>query len=95
MPDYFRKQGHKTSGGSFPRTGDLLERALNTHVQKAAPGPCNLEAGRAECRSLNIEQKGAVYAQLGDWGIQRTFLDGYQGGCWLEACELYGTENLI
>lgn len=28
-------------------------------------------------------------------GIVRTFLWGYQGGCWQDACELMGLENLI
>lgn len=35
------------------------------------------------------------YAELNDGGIQRIFLNGYQGGCWQDACELYGTEQLI
>lgn len=35
------------------------------------------------------------YDALGDNGIVRTFLCGYQGGCWQEACNLYGIENLI
>jgi uroporphyrinogen-III decarboxylase len=33
--------------------------------------------------------------QLGDDGIMRTFIWGYQGGCWQDACELVGLENLI
>ncbi len=36
-----------------------------------------------------------VYDQLGDDGILRTFLYGYQGGCWQDACELFGVEPLI
>jgi hypothetical protein len=32
---------------------------------------------------------------IGDNGILRSFLNGYQGGCWQDACELYGTEKLI
>lgn len=36
-----------------------------------------------------------VYDELGDDGILRTFLFGKQGGCWQDACELFGTENLI
>jgi hypothetical protein len=35
------------------------------------------------------------YDALGDEGILRMFLVGYQGGCWQDACELYGTEPLI
>jgi len=35
------------------------------------------------------------YTELNNAGIQRTFLNGYQGGCWQDACELYGTEQLI
>lgn len=36
-----------------------------------------------------------VYDQLGDAGILRTFIFGKQGGCWQDACELYGVENMI
>jgi len=36
-----------------------------------------------------------VYDRLGDGGILRTFIMGKQGGCWQDACELYGVENLI
>lgn len=33
--------------------------------------------------------------ELGDDGIMRTFLWGYQGGCWQDACELVGLERLV
>ncbi len=36
-----------------------------------------------------------TYDALGDSGILRTFLCGKQGGCWQDACELYGVERLI
>lgn len=36
-----------------------------------------------------------AYDQLGDDGILRTFPCGSQGGCWQDACNLYGTEELI
>lgn len=32
---------------------------------------------------------------MGEDGILRTFIWGKQGGCWQDACELYGVENLI
>jgi uroporphyrinogen-III decarboxylase len=35
------------------------------------------------------------YDALGDDGIMRMFVIGHQGGCWQDACELYGTEKLI
>lgn len=35
------------------------------------------------------------YDEVGDSGILRTFINGAQGGCWQDACELYGTENMI
>ena len=35
------------------------------------------------------------YDSLGDAGILRMFIIGHQGGCWQDACELYGTEKLI
>lgn len=44
-----------------------------------------------------LSRQGAIRAreELGDDGILRTVLCGYQGGCWQDACELYGVENLI
>lgn len=36
-----------------------------------------------------------VYDELGDNGILRSFICGMQGGCWQDACELFGVENLI
>jgi len=35
------------------------------------------------------------YEALGDGGIMRTVVWGYQGGCWQDAAELVGTEKLI
>lgn len=44
-----------------------------------------------------LDRQGAVqaYDRLGDDGILRSFVCGMQGGCWQDACELYGVENLI
>ncbi len=44
---------------------------------------------------LNRAGARAVYDRLGDGGILRTFLCGFQGGCWQDACELFGAENMI
>lgn len=44
---------------------------------------------------FNREGLIKVYGQVGDDGIVRTFLFGKQGGCWQDACELFGVENLI
>ena len=44
---------------------------------------------------LKREHAVQVYDELGDGGILRTFVYGKQGGCWQDACELYGVENLI
>jgi hypothetical protein len=35
------------------------------------------------------------YDEVGEDGIMRMFIIGYQGGCWQDACELVGTENMI
>lgn len=35
------------------------------------------------------------YDELGDDGIVRSFISGNQGGCWQDACVLYGTEEMI
>lgn len=44
-----------------------------------------------------FNREGAIRTanELGGDGILRTFLFGKQGGCWQDACELYGVENLI
>ncbi|GKX28223.1 hypothetical protein SH1V18_07030 [Vallitalea longa] len=44
---------------------------------------------------LRRDKVKKVYDQLGDDGILRTFLMGKQGGCWQDACELFGVEKLI
>lgn len=45
--------------------------------------------------SLRRNEVVNVYDSLGDSGILRTFIYGKQGGCWQDACELFGVENLI
>ncbi len=44
-----------------------------------------------------LDKKGVQnkYEELSDYGILRTFIPFKQGGCWQDACELYGTEQLI
>jgi len=44
---------------------------------------------------LNKKKVIEIYDALGDDGILRTFVWGKQGGCWQDACELFGMENLI
>lgn len=44
---------------------------------------------------LNSDGARDTAARLGDGGILRTFICGAQGGCWQDACELFGAENLI
>lgn len=44
---------------------------------------------------LRKKEAQAAYDALGGDGILRTFLCGKQGGCWQDACELYGAQNLI
>ncbi|MDL2295134.1 uroporphyrinogen decarboxylase family protein [Ruminococcaceae bacterium OttesenSCG-928-D13] len=44
---------------------------------------------------LAREKAVQVRDALGDGGILRTFIWGKQGGCWQDACELHGLENMI
>lgn len=44
---------------------------------------------------LDKKQLEKDYDRLGEDGIMRTFIIGYQGGCWQDACELYGMEQMI
>lgn len=45
--------------------------------------------------SLDRKQLEKDYDLLGDGGIIRSFVIGNQGGCWQDACCLYGTEQMI
>ncbi|MCP4246441.1 MAG: hypothetical protein GY778_05270 [bacterium] len=44
---------------------------------------------------LDTQALAREYDRLGDDGIMRGLLVGHQGGCWQDACELYGLEELI
>jgi uroporphyrinogen-III decarboxylase len=44
---------------------------------------------------FNRKKAFKIYDELGDGGILRTFIFGKQGGCWQDACELFGVQNLI
>lgn len=44
---------------------------------------------------LDKKQIEKDYDELGDSGILRSFVIGTQGGCWQDACVLYGTEPMI
>lgn len=66
-------------------TGHLVKKCEDIYlIKKYMPVP-----------RLNKEFLSKYYDELGDGGIIRTFINGYQGGCWQDACELYGAENLI
>ncbi|MGE5599541.1 MAG: uroporphyrinogen decarboxylase family protein, partial [Bacteroidota bacterium] len=44
---------------------------------------------------LDRSALAAIRAKVGDDGIVRTSLPGYQAGCWQDACVLHGTEAMI
>ena len=44
---------------------------------------------------LDKRRVRVAYDELGDAGILRGFVPGVQGGCWQDACELYGMQNMI
>lgn len=77
-----------TSEGSNPMTTWVTEHLIkepeDIRLLKYRPVP-------------RLDKEGAVRVsrELGDDGILRTFLCGKQGGCWQDACELFGVENLI
>lgn len=62
----------------------LIKKPEDIRLLKYRPIPC-------------FDREGAikVYDALGEGGILRTFIWGKQGGCWQDACELFGVENLI
>ena len=78
-----------TSEGISPMTSWVMEHLIKKEedihlLRKYRPVP-------------KLDRKLAVqtYDALGEDGILRTFIWGKQGGCWQDACELYGVENLI
>lgn len=78
-----------TAEGTNPMTSWVMEHLIKNEddiqlVRKYRPIP-----------KLNRELVVKTYDTLGDNGILRTFIWGKQGGCWQDACELYGVENLI
>lgn len=78
-----------TSEGSNPMTTWVTDHLIKKDediylLEKYRPLPVFNRSGAME-----------VYNRLGDSGILRTFIYGKQGGCWQDACELYGVENLI
>lgn len=78
-----------TSEGTSPMTTwvieHLIKREEDIHLlRKYRPVP-----------KLNKKKVWETYDALGDGGILRTFICGKQGGCWQDACELFGVENMI
>lgn len=77
-----------TSEGTNPMTTWVIEHLIkepeDIKLLKYRPVPL-----------LDRKRVVEVYDELGDDGILRTFLCGKQGGCWQDACELFGVENLI
>ncbi len=77
-----------TSEGTNPMTTWVMEHLIkkpeDIRLLKYRPVP-----------KLNRRRTVEIYDALGDGGILRTFLCGKQGGCWQDACELFGVENLI
>ena len=58
-------------------------------------GDVDLFAAHSPRIGLDKESLRRDYDALGDAGILRMFVIGHQGGCWQDACEMYGTEKLI
>lgn len=78
-----------TSVGTNPMTSWVMEHLIKQEediqlLRKYRPIP-KLD------RKLVLD----IHDKLGEDGILRTFIWGKQGGCWQDACELYGVENLI
>ena len=65
-------------------TEHLIKNPEDIRLLKYQPVPVLDKAGARE-----------MYDRLGDRGILRTFVCGRQGGCWQDACELFGVEDLI
>lgn len=78
-----------TTEGTSPMTSWVMEHLIKDEedihlLRKYRPVP-----------RLNQKLVRSTYDALGEDGILRTFIWGKQGGCWQDACELYGVEKLI
>jgi uroporphyrinogen-III decarboxylase len=85
-----------TPGGAltqrFERTA--ITTWVTEHLVKRAED-VELLASYMPVPRLDQDALAREYDRLGDDGIMRGVLIGHQGGCWQDACELFGLQNLI
>jgi hypothetical protein len=79
---------------SYETESNQYTRWITEHLIKKDTD-VDLLAAHSPRIGLDKEALKRDYDALGDAGILRMFIIGHQGGCWQDACELYGTENLI
>ena len=79
---------------SFETESNEYTSWISEHLIKN-DGDVDLYAAHFPRIGLDRELLRREYDALGDEGILRMFIIGAQGGCWQDACELYGTEKLI
>jgi hypothetical protein len=86
----------ETPGGTLSWETESNEYTswISEHLVKN-DGDVDLFAAYSPRLGLDRELLRREYDALGDEGILRMFIIGHQGGCWQDACELYGTEPLI
>ena len=85
-----------TPGGvlTYTITGNPMTSWVTEHMIKEEEDIQLLRKYRPVPR-LNKQKVYKVYDELGDDGIVRSFVCGNQGGCWQDACELFGVTDLI
>ncbi len=91
-----RRHEIETPGGSLSYETEANEYTawISEHLIKN-DGDVDLFAAYSPRIGLDRESLAREYDAVGDTGILRMFIIGHQGGCWQDACELYGTEPLI
>ncbi len=86
----------QTPGGTLTTasSANAITAWVTEHLIKQ-PEDIALLARYRPIPALDREAVVRARAELGEHGILRGFVWGMQGGCWQDACELYGTEALI
>ena len=85
-----------TPGGVLTHTveSDPITAWTREHMVKT-PEDVNLIDRYMPVPRLDTKAVARQYDRLGDDGILRGLVIGHQGGCWQDACELFGLQNLI
>jgi len=85
-----------TPGGALTTAVEMNPvTAWTTEYMVKRPDDVNLIERYMPLPRLDARTLAREYDRLGDDGIMRGFVIGNQGGCWQDACCLYGLESMV